>query len=111
VAVDRFSADILARNPMDDSVVLIENQLEQTDHTHLGRNTAGIYVRGGRDDRKHSAARLLSPHADALLRGAAPTLATIRAAMSWGRDLRNPTSNRPTGTQSSAGWTRVAKPA
>ena len=33
----RFAADILARNPQDDSVVLIENQLEQTDHTHLGQ--------------------------------------------------------------------------
>jgi len=37
VAVDSFSADVLARNPMDDSVVLIENQLEQTDHTHRGQ--------------------------------------------------------------------------
>lgn len=32
-----FSADILARNIDDDSVVLIENQLEGSDHTHLGQ--------------------------------------------------------------------------
>ncbi|MCB1330772.1 MAG: hypothetical protein KDK28_15635 [Maritimibacter sp.] len=37
VAVEGFSADILARNPADDTVVLIENQLETTDHTHLGQ--------------------------------------------------------------------------
>lgn len=37
VAVETFSADILARNPMDGSIVLIENQLETTDHTHLGQ--------------------------------------------------------------------------
>jgi hypothetical protein len=37
VAINVFSADILARNPQDDSVVLIENQLEWTDHTHLGQ--------------------------------------------------------------------------
>ena len=37
VAVDTFSADILARNPLDDSLVLIENQLEGTDHNHLGQ--------------------------------------------------------------------------
>ncbi len=37
VAVESFSADILARNPEDDTVVLIENQLEKTDHTHLGQ--------------------------------------------------------------------------
>ena len=37
VAVETFSADILARNPADGTVVLIENQLEQTDHTHLGQ--------------------------------------------------------------------------
>lgn len=35
--VGTFSADILARNPTDDSVVLIENQLEGSDHTHLGQ--------------------------------------------------------------------------
>jgi hypothetical protein len=37
VAVGSFSADILARNPQNDSLVLIENQLEQTDHSHLGQ--------------------------------------------------------------------------
>ena len=37
VAVDTFSADIIARNTLDDSVVLIENQLEGTDHNHLGQ--------------------------------------------------------------------------
>ena len=37
VSVESFSADILARNPMDDTRVLIENQLEGSDHTHLGQ--------------------------------------------------------------------------
>lgn len=37
VAVEGFAADILALNPVDGSRVLIENQLEGTDHTHLGQ--------------------------------------------------------------------------
>lgn len=37
VPVGRYSADILARNPIDDSLVLIENQLEAGDHNHLGQ--------------------------------------------------------------------------
>jgi hypothetical protein len=37
VPVESFAADILARNPQDGSLVLIENQLEATDHTHLGQ--------------------------------------------------------------------------
>lgn len=37
VAVDAFSADILAVNPQDGSRVLIENQLERSDHSHLGQ--------------------------------------------------------------------------
>jgi hypothetical protein len=35
--VGPFRADILCRNTADDSLVLIENQLEKTDHTHLGQ--------------------------------------------------------------------------
>jgi hypothetical protein len=35
--VENFAADILARNTDDGTAVLIENQLEQTDHTHLGQ--------------------------------------------------------------------------
>ena len=37
VSVETFYADILARNPQDGSLVLIENQLEGTDHSHLGQ--------------------------------------------------------------------------
>ncbi|MDF2637955.1 MAG: hypothetical protein K0R64_939 [Novosphingobium lindaniclasticum] len=37
VGVGRYSADILATNPIDGTVVLIENQLEPSDHTHLGQ--------------------------------------------------------------------------
>ena len=37
VKVETFYADILARNPSDGTIVLIENQLEQTDHSHLGQ--------------------------------------------------------------------------
>lgn len=36
-SVGRFSADILCRETGSDSWVLIENQLEKTDHTHLGQ--------------------------------------------------------------------------
>jgi hypothetical protein len=32
-----FRADILCRNTADNTLVLIENQLERTDHTHLGQ--------------------------------------------------------------------------
>ena len=37
VPVENFSADLLARNPQDDTLVLIENQLESSDHNHLGQ--------------------------------------------------------------------------
>jgi len=35
--VGPFRADILCRNTADNTLVLIENQLEKTDHNHLGR--------------------------------------------------------------------------
>ena len=37
VSVAEFRADILAHSPQDDCLVLIENQLEASDHTHLGQ--------------------------------------------------------------------------
>ena len=37
VAVESFSADILARSVRDGTMVLIENQFQQSDHTHLGQ--------------------------------------------------------------------------
>lgn len=36
-SVGPFKADILCKNTTDDTYVLIENQLERTDHTHLGQ--------------------------------------------------------------------------
>ena len=35
--MEGYSADILATYPADGSRVIIENQLESTDHTHLGQ--------------------------------------------------------------------------
>ncbi len=37
VNVGRYIADILARTVVDDQIVLIENQLERSDHNHLGQ--------------------------------------------------------------------------
>jgi hypothetical protein len=37
MAVGPFSADIVARNRLNGHTVLIENQLEKSDHTHLGQ--------------------------------------------------------------------------
>lgn len=36
-SVGPFAADILCKDPLSEQWVLIENQLEQTDHTHLGQ--------------------------------------------------------------------------
>ena len=37
IAVEGYSADIIATYPADGSRVIIENQMESTDHTHLGQ--------------------------------------------------------------------------
>ena len=71
VKIDRFSADILARNAQDDSLVLIENQLDWSDHTHLGQiltYLAGlqaqsvIWVASGFEEAHLSAIRWLNEH-------------------------------------------------
>lgn len=71
VAVERFSADIVARNPIDNSRILIENQLEDSDHTHLGQiltYLAGmeaqtvIWIAREFDESHRSAVRWLNDH-------------------------------------------------
>ena len=71
VAVEQFSADIVARNPADGSLVLIENQLEGSDHTHLGQiltYLAGmqaqtvIWIARDFDESHRSAIRWLNDH-------------------------------------------------
>ena len=71
VQVEQFWADIHARNSIDDSAVLIENQLEWSDHTHLGQiltYLAGleaqtiIWVARGFQEAHLSAIRWLNEH-------------------------------------------------
>jgi len=71
VAVDEFSADILARNPLNDSLVLIENQLMPSDHSHMGQimtYLAGleahtvIWIASGFREAHLSAVRWLNDH-------------------------------------------------
>ena len=71
VDVGRFAADLLARNPQDGSLVLIENQLEGSDHSHLGQiltYLAGleaktiIWIAREFDDAHRSAVNWLNEH-------------------------------------------------
>lgn len=41
-AVGPFNADIVCNETIDDGVVLVENQLEKTDHKHLGQILKGL---------------------------------------------------------------------
>ena len=71
VAVEQFSADIVARNSANGSRVLIENQLESSDHRHLGQiltYLAGveaqtvIWIARDFDESHRSAVRWLNDH-------------------------------------------------
>lgn len=60
IRVGTFNADLLARNATDDSVVLIDNQLEGSDYTHLGQimtYLAGVTGEGARDPSCQAAPR------------------------------------------------------
>lgn len=70
VAVDTFSADILARD-LDGNLVLIENQLDGTDHRHLGqimtylaglKATTVVWIATGFRDAHLSALKWLNDH-------------------------------------------------
>ena len=71
IQVEQFAADIVARNRADGSRVLVENQLEGSDHTHLGQiltYLAGVqaqtvvWVAGYFDEAHRSAVRWLNDH-------------------------------------------------
>ncbi len=68
-----YRVDIVARNPQDDSRVLIENQLESADHRHLGQILAymaglearvAVWVTPEFNDTHRSAIRWLNEHTD-----------------------------------------------
>ncbi len=71
VEVEQFSADIVARDSSNDSRVLIENQLEGSDHTHLGqiltylagvRAQTVVWIARNFHDSHRSAIRWLNDH-------------------------------------------------
>ena len=73
IQVGGYSADILARNPMNDSNVIIENQLEWSDHAHIGQiltylagleSQTVIWIARGFTEPHVSAIRWLNNHTD-----------------------------------------------
>lgn len=111
VSVDTFSADILAHDSRDDTAVLIENQLDSSDHTHLGQiltYLAGleaktvIWIAQDFSEAHLSAVRWLNDHTDdqysffavqvrAVRIGnspVAPVLEIREKPSSWDRQLR-----------------------
>ena len=71
VAVEQFSADVVAHNQSDGSRILIENQLEGSDHKHLGqvltylagvRAQTVIWIAREFDEPHRSAIRWLNDH-------------------------------------------------
>ena len=116
VAVGRFSADILARNPQTDSLVLIENQLAWSDHSHIGQiltYLAGleaqtvVWIARNFEEEHLSAIRWLNDHTDQESGFFAVRLRVVRIATSplvplfevleqpnnWERQIRNAARN------------------
>lgn len=54
VSVGPYSADILAKDIDTDAYVVIENQLEKTNHDHLGKKHYLRFCIGGKDHRVDS---------------------------------------------------------
>ena len=73
VSSTSYRVDIVARNPQDDSRILIENQLESADHRHLGQiltymagleARVAVWVTPEFNDAHRSAIRWLNEHTD-----------------------------------------------
>ena len=128
VAVESFSADVLARNPQDGSLVLIENQLEETDHTHLGQimtYLAGleahivVWIAKDFNDAHLSAVRWLNDHVvepyaffavkvRAVRIGdspIAPVFEVLEKPSQWERELRQVSETTPLGRFRGRFWT------
>lgn len=121
--VGGFSLDLLGRDVADDSVVIVENQLEQSDHGHLGQiltYAAGtdprtvVWITTGFRSEHRAALDWLNEHTDPHVRffgveidvvkigdsEPAPNFKLVAQPNDWGKRVRAATSGIPTSGRS-----------